>query len=198
MGVQDEHGSAEAMVQQYGGNAAGPLPTESEQGPANAQQPTESVQAEADAAEVEADNNGGRATPAYGGASDDAQMEEEGEGETQYRSLGGNGGSTTPEYGNITPEYGGEDDVVYRSLGGMADEDDEVEMEVGLGPTLSCRNNECEDATDAETDYGDDAAEDAEEMEDAIMDGEEDFGSQGSVHDALHDSTPRWNEMCSQ
>ena len=40
--------------------------------------------------------------------------------------------------------------------------------------------------------------EDAEEMEDAIMDGEEDFGSQGSVHDALHDSTPRWNEMCSQ
>ena len=136
--------------------------------------------------------------------------------------MGGNGGSTTPEYGNITPEYGGEDDVVYRSLGGMADEDDEVEMEVrqcesgrepeanvahtlrpcllqvGLGPTLSCRNNECEDATDAETDYGDDAAEDAEEMEDAIMDGEEDFGSQGSVHDALHDSTPRWNEMCSQ
>ena len=66
------------------------------------------------------------------------------------------------------------------------------------GYCLACRNNECEDATDAETDYGDDAAEDAEEMEDAIMDGEEDFGSQGSVHDALHDSTPRWNEMCSQ
>ena len=52
MGVQDEHGSAAAMVQQHSGNAAGPQP--------------EVQEAEADA------DNGGRVTPVYGGSSNAA------------------------------------------------------------------------------------------------------------------------------